>query len=108
MQKPPAHLGKTGTRLWTQVLGTYTFSDTELPILDILCTSSDRIAEARDLIASEGICVTDRFGGSKQHPATLIEKDASARLIAAYKALGLDRQEEESSVQKFLGRPPGK
>lgn len=108
MQKAPSHLGKTGTRLWKQVLSIYTFTDTELPILDILCTSADRISEARDLIAKEGICVQDRFGGSKQHPATLIEKDASARLIASYKALGLDRQEGGPSLPQFLGRPPGK
>ncbi len=107
MTKPPKHLGTTGAALWRDLHESYEWSDPgELSILDVLCTAADRITEARELIAREGICVPAPRGGTKVHPAHTVEKDNSNRLIAAWKALRLDA-DAAPAVQKFLGRPPG-
>ena len=105
--KPPNHLGRTGRQLWQQLHQSYEWNDpAELAILDVLCVSADRIAEARALIDKEGVCIPDRWGGTKVHPAHTVEKDNSNRLFAAYRALRLDA-EAESVLPKFTGRPPG-
>ena len=108
MKQPPKHLQATGARLWRQVLENYEFTDVELPLLDVMCTSADRIAEAQAAIAKEGVCIPDRWGGTKVHPAHTVEKDASNRLIQAYKALRLDLPDTSTGLPTFTGRPPGK
>ena len=105
--KPPNHLGTTGRKLWNNLHTSYEWNDpAELAILDVLCVSADRIAEARALIDRDGVVIPDRWGGVKSHPAHQIEKDNSNRLFAAYRALRLDA-EAESVLPKFQGRPAG-
>lgn len=106
--KAPKHLGRTGRELWDNLHRAYEWDDpAELALLDVLCVSADRIAEARDLIGKQGICVEDRWGGVKVHPAHTIEKDNSNRFLAAYRALKLDADGDDTTIPKFLGRPPG-
>lgn len=106
--KAPKHLGRTGRQLWDQLHTSYTWEDpAELTLLDVLCVSADRIADARALIDEQGICIPDRWGGVKTHPAHAVEKDAANRFMAAYKALRLDVEQNDDSMPRFLGRPPG-
>jgi len=58
--------------------------------------------DAQALIKAEGMVISDRFGQKKQHPATIIERDAKQTLLRHWKALGLDL---EPILQP--GRPSG-
>jgi P27 family predicted phage terminase small subunit len=104
--KAPKHLQATGARLWVKIQESYEFGDVELAVLDVLCVAADRIAEAQALIAKEGVCIPDRWGGTKVHPAHTVEKDNSARMIAAFKALRLDLPDTSTGLPQFAGRPP--
>jgi len=64
----------------------------------------DRMEEARVAIAKEGAVITDRFGQKKPHPSTLIERDASAAMLRAFRALNLDVIQPHDKP----GRPPGR
>jgi hypothetical protein len=50
----------------------------------------DRMHEAQEIIAKEGILAHDRFGQARQHPASVVEKEARSGLLAALKHLNLD------------------
>jgi len=50
----------------------------------------------------EGIVIRDRFGQKKQHPATLVERDAKMALVRNLKALNLDLE-----PLNLPGRPHG-
>ncbi|MCW5976934.1 MAG: hypothetical protein KIT09_02600 [Bryobacteraceae bacterium] len=54
------------------------------------CQALDRLRQAQGILAAEGIVLTDRFGQPKPHPATQVEKEARAGLLASIKALDLD------------------
>src|SRR5436189_4590884 len=55
-----------------------------------LCQSVDRLRQAQSILKAEGCIVTDRWGQKKAHPATTIEREARAGLLASLKVLNLD------------------
>ena len=73
------------------------------PVLENALECFDRMRQAQEMLAKEGITVTDRFGQSKVHPAVLVERDAKAGLLRALKALNLQIE----PLQDAVGRPPG-
>ena len=86
----PRHLSAASRRLWQQVRAEYYVNDAPaLQLLQALCEARDRADQAREIIAAEGAVLTDRFGQKRAHPATQIERDARAQLIAAIRALRL-------------------
>ena len=73
------------------------------------CCCSDRRSSAsigcarrRGSLRREGIVIRDRFGQKKQHPATLVERDAKMALVRNLKALNLDLE-----PLNLPGRPHG-
>jgi P27 family predicted phage terminase small subunit len=88
---PPSHLTAEAKRLWAQLIAEYSIDDAAgRVLLQTALESYDRLAEARELLAREGIVVADRFGQAKAHPATAVERDARAQLLAALRALRLE------------------
>jgi hypothetical protein len=47
------------------------------------------MTEARQLVQSEGLTVTDRFGQRKPHPAFSIERDSRTAFLRAVRELAL-------------------
>jgi phage terminase small subunit len=60
-----------------------------------LCQSLDRLREAQGILATDGIITTDRWGQKKAHPASTIEREARAGLLACLKGLNLDLESLE-------------
>lgn len=58
--------------------------------------------KAQGILRREGIVIRDRFGQKKQHPATLVERDAKMALVRNLKALNLDLE-----PLNLPGRPHG-
>ncbi len=77
--------------------------DAGLLLLTQAMESFDRLREAQAILATEGITIKDRFGQVRQHPATLVERDAKNMLLRSLKALNLDIQPPGP-----IGRPPGR
>jgi hypothetical protein len=74
--KVPGHLG-TETRRWIDgILEDFTRKSHHFKILVKAAEAHERGEEARKILKTEGIVITDRFGTKKAHPAVAIERDA--------------------------------
>jgi len=71
-----------------------------LATLMVACQCFDRMHEAQAIIAKEGILAHDRFGQARQHPASVVEKESRAGLLAALKHLNLDLGSLEDAKKK--------
>ena len=69
-------------------------------VLLVACQSLDRLRQAQAILAKEGILMTDRFGQSKPHPASTIEREARAGFISAMKCMNLDLDSLEEPEEK--------
>ena len=58
-------------------------------ILQSALEAFDRVQEARALLKKEGSVTKDRWGQSKQHPASLVEASARAQMHSALRLLKL-------------------
>jgi phage terminase small subunit len=77
--------------------------DAGMLLLDTAMEAFDRLREAQAIVNRDGCVVKDRFGQFRQHPATLVERDARTSLMRALKALNLDIQPPGP-----MGRPAGR
>jgi P27 family predicted phage terminase small subunit len=88
---PPAHLSVEMQAWWSEVVAEVFFLEPHRArLLQLACESLDRVAEARAIIAAEGLTFNDRHGCPRVHPACIVERDnkiAAGRLI---KELALD------------------
>ena len=100
--KVPKHLRSTDARrLWRRTVDSFDLQEHHLSLLDAACKAVDRLVESRDLLDRDGLVVTDRTGGLKQHPAVAIERDSRIALARLVRDLGLD---VEPSGQRAAGR----
>jgi P27 family predicted phage terminase small subunit len=94
MSKPkaPTCLGPSGRAVWRKILAQLEDPDDgQLLILQGICESRDRVAQAqKEIKANGGITVLDRFGQPKAHPACAVEYQARAQILTGYRVLGLD------------------
>ena len=98
----PAHLQDQGKRLWRRLVSQFDFGDAaSLELLEKACTATDRAAQAREIIARDGIVTTTAAGNVQRHPAVVVEKDAVATITACFKLLQLHHDYEGA------GRRPG-
>jgi hypothetical protein len=76
---------------WSEVVAEIIFLEPHRArLLQLACESLDRVAEAREIIAAEGLTYRDKNGCPRVHPACIVERDnkiAAGRLI---KELNLD------------------
>jgi P27 family predicted phage terminase small subunit len=62
-----------------------------------LCQCLDRLRDAQRILKVDGIIITDRWGQKKAHPASTIEREARAGLLACLKSLNLDLESLEET-----------
>ena len=92
---PPKHLTAEGRQLWAKLRADFQIDDSAgLVLLQAAAEAHERGQQARRLIAEQGLTVLDRFGQAKAHPATAVERDARAQLLAALRALRLSPEIE--------------
>jgi P27 family predicted phage terminase small subunit len=86
----PKHLSAAAKQLWAKLQADFVLDDeAALLILQSALEAYDRVQEARQILAAEGGVVKDRWGQSKQHPASLVEASARAQLYAGLRLLRL-------------------
>lgn len=99
----PSTLSSEAAGHWDRIVGEWDLSEPGLILLRSALESFDRAAQAREILAREGMAITDRFNQPKPHPMCGVERDARASLLQALKSLGLDAP--QLSTQG--GMPPG-
>ncbi len=87
---PPRHLSADAKRWWRQVLAEYELEDHHLRLLQLAAESWDRASEARRILATEGIMVTNRFGERRKHPAVSVEENARLAFVRCLRELDLE------------------
>ena len=88
--RPPKHLGKAGKAFWKTTLVDFDLEAYAQAILTRACECLDRIDQAQEIIAAEGVHTTDRYGQARTHPAVTLERDSRTACLACVKALNLD------------------
>jgi P27 family predicted phage terminase small subunit len=86
----PPRLTPEAGQWWERILTAFDLDDAGLILLESALESFDRMRQAQAILAKEGIVYVDRFNQPKQHPATMVERDAKATMLRNIKALGLD------------------
>ena len=103
--RPPAHLASDGRRLWRRVMAEYQVDDPAgAELLRLAAEALDRAAQARQILAAEGLTIEGRFGG-KTHPAVAIERDSSLRAARLLRELGVTLDPPEQSRPPSRWRP---
>ncbi len=97
----PTHLGSDGRRLWRRVMAEYVLDDAAgAELLRLACEALDRCAQARAILAAEGLTIEGRFG-AKTHTAVAIERDSALRAARLLRELGVAMDAPDS-------RPPSR
>ncbi len=90
---PPGHLQAPGQALWSSVVSEFDVSDAAgVALLTVACEALDRCRQAQEVLASDGLTVTDQRGALKAHPAIAIERDAWGVMQRALRQLNLDAE----------------
>ena len=97
--KYPKDLRKEGKKFYKDIFTSYEFEEHHLKILEQACRCLDRITEARERIAVDGLYVKDRYGSLKEHPGAKTERDNRVLFARLVRELGLDLADNET-------RPP--
>jgi P27 family predicted phage terminase small subunit len=101
---PPRHLSKESKAWWKAIVADFELADWQHRTLTSAAEAHDRMSEARELLAAEGIVLADRFGQSRAHPAVAIERDARTAYLRAVRELALEVDGPVSSP--VSARPP--
>src|SRR5262249_42847391 len=90
--RAPEHLTEGSRMLWERLATDYSLlgDDHALLLLTSGLEARDRMIQAREILDREGLVTTGDRGGSRAHPATVIERDSHARMLQSFKALRLD------------------
>jgi P27 family predicted phage terminase small subunit len=102
--EPPAHLSADMKDWWQHIGSTYVLESHHWKLLQVCAESWDRLQQARQVLAAEGLTIGTGSGSRKAHPAIAIERDAKAQFIAALRTLDLDT--EMLKADKHSWRPP--
>jgi P27 family predicted phage terminase small subunit len=97
-ERPPAHLSKAAKQMWNDITAGYVFDPHHVRLLTTACEAWDRMNQARELLASEGVTYVDRFGAPRCHPAVAIERDSRIAFVRTVRELNLDADPQTGRV----------
>jgi P27 family predicted phage terminase small subunit len=88
--KAPAHLSDASRAWWRSVVREYQLEAHHLRLLQAAAECWDRLQEARQLLARDGLVIGGREGGMRPHPAAAIERDSRIGFARLVRELDLD------------------
>jgi P27 family predicted phage terminase small subunit len=95
--KAPAHLAESTRAWWRAVVRDYQLEPHHLRLLQAASECWDRLQQARELLARDGLVTEGREGGLRPHPAIAIERDARTGFARLLRELDLDVEPPASS-----------
>ena len=98
----PTDLQTDGRAMWNSTVAEYSLEAHHLLVLHAACVQLDRAAEARMILAAEGLFLQGRGGKMISHPAIAVELAATRMFRSLLRELGLDI----SPVDDGYSRPP--
>ncbi len=102
--KPPQHLSSEAKGWWTKFQDEYSVDDEAgLLLMQTALEAFDRMKDAQQIVAKDGLMVKDRFDQLKAHPLLTTERDSRAQMMAALKSLNFDLE----PLRDAPGRPGG-
>jgi P27 family predicted phage terminase small subunit len=89
--KVPKGLSPGASRIWRRLTSTFRFEGEETSQLLLLTAlqAHDRMHEAREIIAKEGLTIVNRYSVRVPNPLLVIEDKSRKAMILALKELGL-------------------
>jgi len=103
MKRAPRHLRPETRRWWREVARGYELEPHHTKLLTLACEALDRGQEARELLAREGLTVTDRYGQLRGHPAASIERQEAVTFARLVRELGLDTESPPEARPPRIG-----
>lgn len=104
LPKSPSHLSAEAHEWWRKLTADYGIRDEAgLLLLATALEAFDRMRQAQAAITKDGTTFRDRFGQIRVNPATTVERDSRAGMLAALKTLNLDLE----PLNDRPGRPSG-
>jgi P27 family predicted phage terminase small subunit len=86
---PPKHLSREAVAVWRRLQAEFGIDDAAgLVLLQSALEGFDRIAQAREILARDGLTV-EVDGKLRPHPALAIERDAANRMHSALRLMRL-------------------
>jgi P27 family predicted phage terminase small subunit len=99
----PKHLSRASKIYWGKIVGEYDLTDSEIVILESICSALDRERQCREGLKKHGaLTVTDRWGVEKIHPLAIMERTSRAAVLAGIKALGFDQEPETDRYSRLV------
>ena len=104
LRTAPSALSPEARGWWRRLCREYAIEDEGgRLLLQMGLEAFDRMREAQQSIAQDGVVTTDRFGQRKAHPLLTTERDARAQMLMALKQLNLYVE----PLRDRVGRPEG-
>ncbi|RWE25323.1 MAG: hypothetical protein EOS41_12355 [Mesorhizobium sp.] len=94
--KPPSHLSKAAKKWWKQVVADYDLDAHHIHLLQLACQALDRGTAAREVIDSDGMTYTDRFGCPRARPEVAVERDSRIAFARLVRELAIDAPTPEA------------
>jgi P27 family predicted phage terminase small subunit len=96
----PRGLSTAMRRWWRDVAEGFGLEPHHLRLLEAACRAWDRMTQAAEILARDGITIEDRYGKPKAHPAVGIERDSRLAFARLVRELGFDVADTDAA------RPP--
>ena len=95
--KAPVHLSDSTRVWWRSVVREYQLEPHHLRLLQAAAECWDRLQQARELLARDGLVIEGREGGMRPHPAAAIERDSRIAFARLIRELDLDVEPPSSA-----------
>ena len=89
---PPRHLSDEAAAWWAVVVRDYALEAHHLKLLQCAAEAWDRMQEARETVARDGLTFEDGNGAIRAHPSVAIERDARTLFARLVRELNLDEE----------------
>jgi P27 family predicted phage terminase small subunit len=86
----PTHLRPPTRKWWAGIVAAYELEAHHVKLLTLAGEAWDRCAEAREILAREGLTYEDRFGAPRTRPEVAVERDSRLAFARLLRELGLD------------------
>lgn len=97
----PSHLRPATKAFWLETKAKYEMEQHHDHLFLLACEALDRAAQAREILAGEGVTVRDDRGNLRPHPLLTVERDCRTAVARLFRELDLD-----ADVPRSSPRPP--